>query len=338
MPDNTIFIVDGYNIIFRSYFAFLTRPLRNAQGENTSAIFGFFRTIAAIIREYHPNELCIALDSTVPTFRHQQYPQYKATRDSTPDDLKAQFPRIEDIITALHLPTVRVEEYEADDVIASLVRQYRGQGAQKMEEMQAQQHRREFGDAHAPSDSRDYSSDAHIPSNPRGSSGVHAEPEGRAHCVIISSDKDLMQLIGDGVSMMKPAKQGFEHMGASEVMQQKGVQPSQIGDYLALLGDASDNIPGVSGIGQKGAAKLLGQYGTLDGIYAHLDDIGATAQARKLAAGKDAAMLSRKLVTLVDTLDIDVPADGYPVRIQMADAAFKTIASGEYAEHCVGVC
>lgn len=266
----TLFIIDGYNIIFRAYFAFISNPLRNERGENTSALFGFFRTIAALIREYNPQELCIALDSISPTFRHTRYPQYKATRKKTPDDLKSQFPRIEAILDEMKLPTIRADGYEADDVIASVVRAY-----------------------------------------------AHSEK----HCVIVSTDKDLMQLITDRVTMLRPSQGGFEHLDAAGVMQNKGVRPDQIGDYLALVGDSSDNIPGVRGVGGKTAIALLAKYDTLTNIYEQLALLPHSAQRKRLVEDEANAQLSRELVTLVDTIDIEVPAHGYPLSIELGGAA-----------------
>ncbi len=124
MPHDTtddLYLLDGYSLIYRSYFAFIRNPLRNARGENTSAIFGFFRSLFLLFKQYNPAHFCIVLDSIGPTFRHTQFPDYKGTRDETPQELKAQIPVIEEICAALGVPMVRAEGYEADDCIATLV-------------------------------------------------------------------------------------------------------------------------------------------------------------------------------------------------------------------------
>ena len=120
IDDNTLFILDSYGLIYREYFAFIARPLTNSKGENVSALFGFFRNLSHILRTYHPQYMVAAFDSRTPTFRHELYADYKATRQKTPDDLKAQFPWIEDMLGVLGIPVVRADGFEADDVIASL--------------------------------------------------------------------------------------------------------------------------------------------------------------------------------------------------------------------------
>lgn len=119
MNQDSLFILDGYSVIYRSYFAFIRNPLRNSRGQNTSAVFGFARTIMQLFQRYEPGYFAVALDSIGPTFRHDRYPPYKQTRDKTPDDLTAQIPIIEELLEALGVPQIRVEGYEADDVMAT---------------------------------------------------------------------------------------------------------------------------------------------------------------------------------------------------------------------------
>ena len=243
-----LFLVDGYNIIFRSYFSFIQRPLRNSEGENTSAIFGFFRTMGMIIRKYQPEYLLIAFDSLVPTFRHERYAEYKQTRDKTPEDLRSQIPLIEEMLGAVGVPVVRVDGYEADDVIAAYAGQCREHGWE---------------------------------------------------CRIVSSDKDLMQLVDESTLLLKPTSgiSELQELDTEGVVRSKGIRPGQVGDYLALVGDSSDNIPGVAGIGEKSAVTLLGAYGDLGGVYAHVDEL-KPGQRGKLLAGRESAELSRELVAL----------------------------------------
>lgn len=256
--DKTVYILDSYGLIFRCYFAFISRPLTNRKGENVSALFGFFRNLHFVLQHYKPGYLIAAMDSKTKTFRHEMYDQYKATRNKTPDDLHAQVPWICDILTALGVPVLQCDGYEADDIIATVARKCAEQGRT---------------------------------------------------CRILSGDKDLMQLVNDTTQILKPESGAstWKVTGIEGVEAEWGVKPEQLLDLLALYGDTADNIPGVHGIGVKTAAKLLGEYGDLDGIYAHLDQIKGANQ-KKLAEGKENAYFSQKLVRLcseVPCQDID---------------------------------
>lgn len=257
---DTLYLLDSYGLIYRSYFAFVSHPLTNKAGENVSALYGFFRSLAMILKTYRPQYFLAAFDSRTPTFRHEWYPEYKATRDKTPEDLHAQIPHIEKILTTLGITCLRKDGFEADDIIATLA--------------------------------------------------CRAAQEGR-RCVIISGDKDLAQLVGDFVSVLKPDKsEALAHCGIEEVKEHWGVAPAQMLDYLSLIGDTSDNIPGVKGIGPKTAVKLLQDYGTLDAVYEHIDSIAGAVQ-KKLAAGKESAYFSKKLITLAADIPIESSIEDY---------------------------
>ncbi|MGP1576235.1 MAG: DNA polymerase I [Treponema sp.] len=256
--DNTLYVLDAYGLIYRSYFAFVNRPLTNSAGENVSALYGFFRTLHTILQTYQPQFFLAAFDSRMPTFRHKLYPEYKATREKTPEDLHAQIPHIEHILTALGIPLVRVDGFEADDIIAA--------------------------------------------------AAVRAERENRP-CVIISNDKDLMQLVTETVTMLKPDKvETWIRCGIDHVTEQWGVPPDQMLDLLSLIGDAADNVPGVKGIGPKTAVKLLKEYTTLEVLYEHIDSIKGSVR-QKLIDGKDAAFFSKQLITL--NTAVPLPEDTY---------------------------
>ena len=259
---DSLYVLDGYSIIYRSYFAFIRNPLRNPRGQNASAVFGFMQTLLNLFAQYRPSHFVIALDSIGPTFRHELYPEYKATRDATPDDLKAQFPIIEELITTLGVPSIRVNGFEADDIMAGLSRR---------------------------------ANEAGMP------------------CRVISGDKDLLQLVTGQTRVLRPGSSGLEELTRDAVFAGWGVWPEQIGDYLALIGDSADNIPGVKGIGPKSAAKLLAEFGSLDAIYQNLDAIGAKGQRTKLANDEASARLSRRLVALRDDVELPAGPDGYPV-------------------------
>ena len=249
-----LYVLDVYAIIYRSYFAFMSRPLRNSSGRNVSAAYGFFRFLFSLFEQRNPEAFAAVFDSKGKTFRHQMYEAYKATRQKTPEDLIDQVPLVEEILSALKVPMLRSEGYEADDVIATIAKWSRREARE---------------------------------------------------CYVISGDKDLLQLVGGSVRALRPQEGfGFRELGPEEVLSEWGVSPERILDYLSLTGDASDNVPGVPGIGEKTALKLLGQFPTLDGIYASLDLVKPESLKAKLEAGKESAILSRKLITLSDELSL----------------------------------
>lgn len=255
-----IYVLDAYGLIYRSYFAFINKPLTNPEGKNVSAVFGFFRALHALLADRSPELFLAAFDSRTPTFRHELYAEYKANRQKTPEDLHAQVPVIEEILTALGVPLLRQDGFEADDIIASVAERARAEG--------------------------------------RG-------------CVIVSGDKDLMQLVGGTVSILKPGKAGgWEAVDADGVRAEWGVGPELMLDLLSLTGDASDNVPGVRGVGDKTAVKLLSQYGTLDGVYAHAAEIPG-AMGKKVAEGKEMAYFSRRLIALCADVPLEADLDSY---------------------------
>ncbi|MGB4587343.1 MAG: DNA polymerase I [Rectinemataceae bacterium] len=251
---SSLYLLDVYAIVYRSYFAFLSRPLRNPSGQNVSAVYGFFKFLFSLFGQRKPDAFAAVFDSKGKTFRHEMYDAYKATRQKTPEDLIAQVPLVEEILSALKVPLLRAEGYEADDVIATLARWSRRENRE---------------------------------------------------CYVVSGDKDLLQLVGGSVRALRPQEGfGFKELDAAEVEVEWGVGPDRILDYLSLTGDASDNVPGVRGIGDKTAIKLLSQFRTLDDIYASLESVKPDSLREKLAAGKDDAALSRKLITLSDELPL----------------------------------
>jgi DNA polymerase-1 len=243
------YIIDGFGLIFRSYYGFITNPLFDKDGNNISAIYGFFNTLFMVIRKYNPNYLVVALDSKGPTFRHKMYEPYKANRDDAPQDLKAQIPVIIDLLEKINIPTIAKSELEADDIIAYLCEKAVDNGL---------------------------------------------------NAIMFTADKDLLQLVNKYVYSLRPPKKGqkeYRLFGPSEVEEEFLIRPEQIIDYLSLIGDSSDNVPGVRGIGPKGAVNLLTKYKTLENIYANLDKLSKGVKA-KLVDGKESAFLSKSLVKL----------------------------------------
>ena len=260
MEKDTIFVLDAYGLIYRSYFAFISKPLTNSRGENVSALFGFFKSLHIILNEYKPKLFAVALDSKTPTFRHKMYPEYKATRNKTPDDLYTQIDKIEEILAAMKLPMIRQDGFEADDIIASV--------------------------------------------------SARARLEDRG-CVIISGDKDLAQLIDGKTTMLKPGKvKAWEEFGRAEAESHWGIPPELMLDYLSLIGDTSDNVPGVKGIGPKTAVSLLEKYGSLDGVFEHTDGLKGALKT-KIEEGKEAALLSKELIKLRSDVPIEKDLAAY---------------------------
>lgn len=271
-----IYLIDAYGLIYRFYFAFISRPLRNSRGENVSALFGFARTMSSLLNDgapladtegkvcpnrVKPSHLAVAFDAPGPTFRHEKYEAYKATRQKAPEDLHAQVPLVKQFLELLNVPILQVPGYEADDIIATIAEQCRR--------------------------------------------------EGRS-CYTISSDKDLLQLVGDGIYQLRPGKNSLpqegislELVGPDEVKAEWGVPPAKVLDILALIGDSSDNIPGVKGIGEKTAEKLMTRYGSLDEIYKNIASIEGSV-GKKLAEGREMAFFSRSLIELCSSVPLPI--------------------------------
>ena len=264
MKNNTIYILDSYGLIYRSYYAFISRPLVNEKGENVSAIYGFFSNFLSLLQKNEVNYVVAAFDSRTPTFRHEMYPEYKATRQKTPEDLHAQVPIIEEILTALGVTTIRQDGFEADDLIATVARQCK---------------------------------------------------EAKRECRILSGDKDLMQLVDDTTFMMKSDKSGgWETIDSQGVISEWGVPPELMLDMLSLVGDKADNVPGISGVGEKTAKKLLDEYGTLDKILENASNISGSI-GKKIQNGIEEAKFSRELIKLRNDINLGTSLDSYSFEV-----------------------
>ncbi|MBN2875483.1 MAG: DNA polymerase I [Spirochaetales bacterium] len=291
-----LFLLDAYGLIYRSYFAFISKPLRNPKGQNVSAVFGFYRSLFQLWERYKPSMFAAVFDSNVPTFRHEMYAEYKATRQKTPEDLHAQIPLVEEILGILGVPMLRANRFEADDIIATVAARCRAEGRQ---------------------------------------------------CYVVSSDKDLLQLVGGSVRALRPDRdQGFILIGPAEVEAEWGVPPERVLDYLSLTGDASDNVPGVPGVGDKTALKLLNEFGSFDAVWEHLSDVRPDGLRKKLEAGRDSAVLSRRLIELAYDAPLGVASlDELVVRGFDRDAAsavflregMRSLATRKAADGLIGV-
>jgi len=243
-------LVDGSGFIYRSYYA--SPKLTTVDGQPVGAVYGFCAMLIHLLQHRMSDVFVIVLDCGRDTFRPEIYPQYKANRSETPDDLKLQFPLIQEACEAFGISTISKKGFEADDIIAT------------------------------------YACDL-------ASKNCDVE--------IVSSDKDLMQLISDRISI-------FDAMHSKTIIREDvigkyGVPPELMTQLQALMGDSVDNIPGVAGVGPKTAAKLILQYNTLDNLYNHIDEITPLKLRDKLLNDKDNAFISLKLVTLLQNVDVE---------------------------------
>lgn len=261
-----LFLVDAYALIYRFYYAFMSRPMRSPDGVNTSPVFGFVKFIRDVIRRESPHYLGVAFDSKGATFRHEMYADYKANRQETPEDIHASVPYIKEILTAMRIPILEMCGWEADDVIGTLSKKACGQGFE---------------------------------------------------VYMVTPDKDFGQLVNHCVRIYKQRSngEGFEVIGADEVKAKYGIgDPRLVIDILALWGDASDNIPGVPGIGEKTAARLVAEFGTVEQILERADELKGK-QKDNILAHKDQILLSKRLAAI----DTDAPIPFEPERLVLED-------------------
>ena len=251
-----VVLVDGNNLMFRSYFATLYSgsTLRNKKGFPTNAIYGFVNMINKIISEEKPMYIAVAFDIGK-TFRHEKYDYYKGKRDNTPDELKEQFPIAKQILTAMNIKYFELQGYEADDII--------------------------------------------------GTFSKKCEQDDDFKALIVSSDKDLLQLITDQTEVKLLKTKDYIRMDYKTFYDTYGIEPIKMIDLKALMGDASDNIPGVKGIGEKTALKLLTTYGSLSSIYEHIDEIKGSVKD-KLIQDKDNAYMSYNIATIYKDVPLNV--------------------------------
>jgi len=240
--EKTLFLIDGSSYIYRAYHAI--RSLTTRSGFPTNAVFGFANMLLKVLRDHDPTYAVTVLDSPEPTFRHEMYPGYKANRPPMPEDLAIQLPRIDDLISAFRLPSIRIQGLEADDIIATLAEQFKG----RVDKV-----------------------------------------------VIVSSDKDFMQLVGDKILMLDTMKDQWVDEDA--VRAKFGVPPSQVTQVQALMGDSSDNIPGLPGVGPKTAGRLIARFGSVQQLLKHSDEVGGKV-GEKLPQQAEDLELSLRLVTL----------------------------------------
>jgi DNA polymerase-1 len=264
MDKKKLFLIDGAALFYRSYFAFIRNPLINSKGENTSAPYGFVNAVLRLVAEEKPEYLAVVFDTPEPTFRHKLYPDYKATREKMPDEMRDQFPRILEFLRLTKIPAIELEGYEADDIIGTI----------------------------SVNENRD---DLDI--------------------YMMTGDKDFMQLIRPGVFMYSQGKSGGkpEIIDKAGVENKFGVKPEQVIDILGLMGDSSDNVPGVPGIGPKTAQKLIAEFGSMENLYENIGRLKPSKMKENLSAFKDQAFLSKKLVTIDCKVPVDYAVENFAI-------------------------
>jgi DNA polymerase-1 len=257
-----VYLVDGYALIYRAFFALISRPLISSRGENTSAAWGVTRFLLKVIEQHHPDYLGVVFDAGN-SERHELYPDYKATREKMPAELESSIARIRELLDAFRIPVLELPGFEADDVIGTLAREAVERGLE---------------------------------------------------AVIISGDKDFYQLLRDGVCLLNPGRGGptaveEEWVGLENAAERLGVLPDHVVDYLGLIGDTSDNVPGVAGIGPKTAIQLIETYGSIENILEHVEEISGKRAREALLANAEMAILSKQLVTIRTDLPVSLDLD-----------------------------
>lgn len=262
------YLLDAYALIYRAYYGLIRSPRINSKGQNTSAIFGFLTTLNEVLQKEQPDLLAIGFDPAGHTFRHELFPEYKAQREATPEDIKRAVPIIKDLIKAYRIPILEVPGFEADDVIGTMAK-----------------------------------------------AAVREGYEVR----MITPDKDYAQLVEPNLLMQRPGHGNapWEILGPQEVCEKYGLQsPLQVIDYLALMGDAADNIPGCLGVGPKTATTLLQQFGSCEDIIAHSSELKGAVR-KKIEEHVDEIKLSKVLTTI--KTDVPLQYDFEQFKIEEPD-------------------
>ncbi|RUA27887.1 MAG: DNA polymerase I [Bacteroidetes bacterium] len=252
--DKKLFLLDAMALIYRAHFAFSKTPRINSKGMNTGAALGFTNSLLEILKKEKPTHIGVAFDTSAPTFRHKEFPEYKAQREEQPEDIRVAIPYVKKIVEAFNIPVLILDGYEADDIIGTIAKQ-------------------------------------------AGEEGFKV--------YMMTPDKDYAQLVTDNVFLYKPAfmGNGVDVLGIEEVKKKFDIdRVEQVIDILGLQGDAVDNIPGIPGVGAKTAVKFLKQYGSVEGLLEHTDELKGKMK-EKVEANKEQALLSKKLATI----KIDVP-------------------------------
>ena len=276
---NKVFLLDAYALIYRSYYAFIKNPRINSKGLNTSAIIGFVNTLLEVLEKEHPTHLGVAFDPHGPTFRSEAFPDYKAQREATPEDIRKAVPIIKELLEAWRIPAIQVDGFEADDVIGTLAKRF-SENSELSENSE--------------------NSETSQPSQPSDPSTVF----------MLTPDKDYGQLVSERAKIFRPRHGGgYEVMGPQEVCAKYGIaRTSQVIDLLALMGDSADNFPGCPGVGEKTAAKLINDFGSVDELLRRTNELKG-ALKKKVEEHVEDIRMSYFLATIRTDVPTDVTLD-----------------------------
>ncbi|MEO6686425.1 MAG: 5'-3' exonuclease H3TH domain-containing protein, partial [Dyadobacter sp.] len=253
-PTQKLFLLDAMALIYRAHFAFIKAPRITSKGMNTSAVFGFTNTLLEVLQKEKPTHIGVAFDTSAPTFRHIEYPAYKAQREAQPEDISVAIPYVKKLLEAMCIPILILDGFEADDIIGTIAKE---------------------------------------------------ASKANFEVFMMTPDKDFGQLVEEHVHIYKPAfmGKGAEKLGINEILERWQIKRiDQVIDMLGLMGDAVDNIPGIPGVGEKTAQKLIAEYDTIENLLVHADEIKGKLGEKVREHGAQ-ALLSKRLATI----DIQVP-------------------------------
>ncbi len=277
--EKKLFLLDGFALIYRAYFAFAKNPRINSKGLDTSAIFGFTNTLNEVIRKENPSHIAVVFDRSAPTKRHIEYPEYKAQRDAMPDGIREALPYIDKLLEAFNIPKLYKDGFEADDVIGTL--------AKKAEE-------------------KGYKT------------------------YMMTSDKDFAQLVSENIFMYRPGNkwQPTTILGVPEVLEKFNItRIDQVIDFLGMMGDTADNIPGIPGVGKKTAQKFLKKYDTMEGLFANSNDLKGKMK-ENIESSEAIGLLCKKLVTIITDVPIGLDENNLkyePINIKKTTELFEEL-------------
>ncbi|MFD1575358.1 DNA polymerase I [Agromyces cerinus subsp. nitratus] len=275
----TLLVVDGHSLAFRAFYALPVDSFTTRDGQHTNAIHGFLSMLLLLLQNEKPTHIAVAFDISRASFRTREYPEYKGTRGETPVEFKGQVPLLQDALKAMGVRTLEKEDYEADDILATLAARGRAEGYRVL---------------------------------------------------LVSGDRDTIQLVNDDVTLLYPNTQGVSQLkryDTDAVVERYGIRPEQYPDVAALVGESSDNLIGITKVGEKTAVKWLGLYGSLDGILEHAEEIKGVV-GQNLRDEKENAIRNRRLNRLVTDVELDVAIDeleAKPIDIEAVQPLFERL-------------
>lgn len=288
--EKKLFLLDGFALIYRAYFAFAQNPRINSKGLDTSAMFGFTNTLNEVIQKEKPSHIAVVFDRSAPTERHIEYPQYKAQREAMPDGIRDALPYIDKLLEAFNIPKLYKDGFEADDVIGTLAKK--------------------------------------------------AEQKGYT-IYMMTSDKDFAQLVSENIFMYRPGNkwQPTTIWGIPQVLEKFNVaRVDQVIDFLGMMGDAADNIPGIPGVGEKTAQKFLKQYDTMEGLFANSHELQGKMR-ENIESSKEIGLLCKKLATIITDVPIDLDEDSLkyePINTEKLTTLFEELEFRTLLQRLIG--